>query len=58
MSNFFIKAKHKASGEIHEIAVLDDYFENCRTAYARNTGGTIIPMSEEEFYKLYEVEDV
>jgi len=57
MSSFKITAKHKTTGEIHEIWCMDDYFDKRIYGYIPN----IIdgkPLREEEFYNQYEpIED-
>ena len=55
MSSFRIKAKHKATGEIHEIWCRDDYFGNHVYGYIPNTEGGEA-LSFEEFEKQYESE--
>jgi len=56
MSNFKIKAKHKNSGAIHDIWVIDNYFRGSEYGYVPNVKGHVA-MTEKQFYNKYEVED-
>ncbi len=51
MSSFITKAKHKETGEIHEIFCLDGYFGGRNYGYQVPDGGYI---REEQFRERYE----
>lgn len=53
MSSFKMQAKHKATGEIHEIWCLDDYFGGHKYGYVPNEKGATA-LTEEQFYNEYE----
>lgn len=56
MSSFKIKAHHKATGEIHEIWCIDNYFAKREYGYVVNEkcGGV---FTEKQFYNTYDVEE-
>lgn len=55
MSNFTIKAKHKDTGEVHEISCLDNYFGRRAYGYSCPRFTNRIILTEEQFYIEYEV---
>lgn len=56
MSSFTLRARNKETGEMHEVWCLDDYFGKHQYGYIPNN--TSAPaMTENQFYKYYEVED-
>ena len=57
MSNFKFSARHKESGQIHEVWAADDYYGRHRYGYCPNIEGGFF-MTENEFYSNYETEEV
>lgn len=52
MSSFEIKALHKATGEIHSVWCMDNYFGHHKYGYIPNIDGGKA-LSEKEFYQVY-----
>lgn len=57
MSSFKITAKHRASGQIHEVWCLDDYFGRRRYGYIPNIEGGEA-LTESRFTRAYEPVDI
>jgi len=56
MSSFKFNARHKATGEMHEVWAMDDYYGRRVYAYIPNIlNGE--PLKEAEFYNQYETEE-
>lgn len=53
MSDYFLKAINKATGETEEILAMDDYFGRHVYGYKANKPGSEV-MREEQFKKRYE----
>jgi len=53
MSSFKVKAKHKATGEIHDVWCLDDYFGRHQYGYIPNVEGSEA-LTQEQYSKTYE----
>lgn len=56
MSSFKMKARHKTSGELHDIWCLDDYFGRHKYGYIPNIEGGEA-LTEKAFYKTYKPEE-
>lgn len=56
MSSFKMTARHKASGELHEVWCMDDYFGRHLYGYVPNVEGGKA-MREDAFYAQYTPEE-